>query len=139
MTSKEMGDILLQLRLQQNIPAKRLFSGICSHACLFRFESGETPIDHLTLKYLLTRLGKSINKVEMMYANDDLEFLTLNSMIEESLLSEDLDSAEALLEEALASPEFSAPVYKQYLQKLRCVLLQKRGCSYDLLLSAARQ
>ena len=135
MTSKEMGDILLQLRLQQNIPAKRLFSGICSHACLFRFESGETPIDHLTLKYLLTRLGKSINKVEMMYANDDLEFLTLNSMIEESLLSEDLDSAEALLEEALSSPEFSAPVYKQYLQKLRCVLLQKRGCSYDLLLS----
>lgn len=131
MTSKEMGDILLQLRLQQNIPAKKLFPGICSHACLFRFESGETPVDHLTLKYLLSRLGKSINKVEMMYANDDLEFLTLNSMIEQALLSKNLETAESLLEEAMASPEFSAPVYKQYFQKLRCVLLDKRGCSAE--------
>jgi len=135
MTSKEMGDILLKLRSQQNIAAKKLCTGICSHACMFRFESGETPIDHLSLKYLLSRLGKSINKLEMMYTNDDLEFLTLYSMIDDAIMSGDLDAAESIIKEGQSDPEFSAPVYKQFFQGRRCVVLDKRGSSYDVLLS----
>lgn len=43
MTAKEMGDIICQLKRQKNISGKKLCSGICSKAALFRFETGESP------------------------------------------------------------------------------------------------
>ena len=135
MTSKEMGDIIFRLRTQQKIPGKKLCSGICSNSTLFRFESGETPIDYLSLKYLLSRLGKSINKIDNMLTTDGFEFLTIHSLIDEYLLSGDIASAESLLEESLDTKEFSEQVYKQYFQKVRCVILEKRGLSSSVLIN----
>lgn len=135
MTSKEMGDIIFRLRTQQKIPGKKLCSGICSNSTLFRFESGETPIDYLSLKYLLSRLGKSINKIDNMLTIDGFEFLTIHSLMDEYLLSGDIASAESLLEESLDTKEFSEQVYKQYFQKVRCVILEKRGLSSSVLIN----
>lgn len=129
MTSKEMGDIICRLKHQQKISGKKLCSGICSQSVLFRFESGETPIDYLSLKYLLSRLGKSINKVDNMLNNDDFEFLTLHSMINDFLMSGDVDSAEDLLNEYCSTKRPVIRPLKQYFQKVRCVIQQKRGLS----------
>ncbi|MBQ7360766.1 MAG: helix-turn-helix transcriptional regulator [Lachnospiraceae bacterium] len=129
MTSKEMGDIICRLKHQKKISGKKLCSGICSQSVLFRFESGETPIDYLSLKYLLSRLGKSINKVDNMLNNDDFEFLTLHSMINDFLMSGDVDSAEDLLNEYCSTKRPVIRPLKQYFQKVRCVIQQKRGLS----------
>ena len=135
MTSKEIGDIIFHLKKQQEITGKQLCSGICSNSTLFRFESGETPIDYLSLKYLLSRLGKSINKVDNMLTFSGFEFLTIHSMMDEYLISGDLDSAQDLLDESIETKDFPEQVYSQYFKKVQCVIHEKQGVDSSILIN----
>lgn len=135
MTSKEIGDIIFHLKKRQGITGKQLCSGICSNSTLFRFESGETPIDYLSLKYLLSRLGKSINKVDNMLTFSGFEFLTIHSMMDEYLISGDLDSAQDLLDESIETKDFPEQVYSQYFKKVQCVIHEKQGVDSSILIN----
>lgn len=135
MTSKEIGDIIFHLKKRQSITGKQLCSGICSNSTLFRFESGETPIDYLSLKYLLSRLGKSINKVDNMLTFSGFEFLTIHSMMDEYLISGDLDSAQDLLDESIETKDFPEQVYSQYFKKVQCVIHEKQGVDSSILIN----
>lgn len=86
------------------------------------------------MKYILSRLGKSINKIDYMLTQVGFEFLTIQNLLDSYLLSDDLSSAEELLEEAQNSPDYIEPAYQQYFGKVHCVILQKRGTSPSTLI-----
>ena len=66
-----IGALINYERTKQNISIDKLRDGVCSEAVLRRIEAGERGTEFFVLERLISRLGSSSNKVELIQDEKD--------------------------------------------------------------------
>lgn len=66
MNQEMLGNMVRFEREKHNWSAKKLADGICSAAAVQRLESGSRVPDFFTLERIIERLGRSVNKLELL-------------------------------------------------------------------------
>ena len=126
MDKNMLGGLICYERERKEIDIKMLARDICSPVAIQRLETADRTPDYFVLERILERLGKSLNKIEFLYDEKVYEIFYLRGMLEYYL--EEKDYAEVL--DALAYyesiPEGQEPLHKQYIYKIRAIVLSER-------------
>ena len=94
-----IGALINYERTKQNISIDKLRDGVCSEAVLRRIEAGERGAEFFVLERLISRLGSSSNKIELIQDEKDYELLILREKLNGKLEIKNYDEAEKLLVE----------------------------------------
>lgn len=126
MNKKDIGNLVNYERTKKKISLQELADGLCSTSALQRLESGERLPDFFVLERVIERLGRSVNKIELLYHEATYEIFYLREIIERYLEQENYgEMVDALLYyESL--PESKEPLHWQYICKMRAVIAQKK-------------
>ncbi len=124
MHSESIGKIVNKLRKKAGITKRALALGICPEATISRLESGEQIPDVLTLEAIFSRLGKSVNKLEILFQNTDYADYCFYQNLEAELEAGNRAEAERIIEILQKREKWKKPVYCQCLKKAQ-YLLQK--------------
>lgn len=125
MTKEEMGKLINYLRKKKNIELSDLCLGVCSDTCIKRLERGERFPDFFVMERILQRMGKSVNKMELLPDEQDYEIYYLREVIENDLEKENY--AEVIKEIVYYENIEVAdqPLHQQYIYKIKSVLEDK--------------
>lgn len=126
MDKKMIGKMIAYERSKQGISAQRLSEGVCSVSALQRLESGVRLPDFFVLERLIERLGKSVNKMEFLYDEGAYDIYYLREIIEKSVEQREYEEAEGALAYYESRPEAGEPLHRQYLCKMRAVMVAER-------------
>lgn len=129
MEEKEVGRLLGSIRREKGISLEKLCQGVCSAATLFRIEKQGLIPDVMTMERLFSRLGKSVNKVEVLLSYRDYEMYHRQVGIEQALEEECIEEAENLLQEYAQQEEMKQSVHEQYCRRMRAVVNTVKGMS----------
>lgn len=121
-----IGNMIAYERSKQGISAQRLSEGVCSVSALQRLESGVRLPDFFVLERLIERLGKSVNKMEFLYDEGAYDIYYLREIIEKSVEQREYEEAEGALAYYESRPEAGEPLHRQYLCKMRAVMVAER-------------
>lgn len=122
MNGQELGRLIGRIRKEKNIPAEKLCNGVCTQTVLQRLETEEQVPDMMILERLLSRMGISANKVEILLQYQEYENYALQMQIEQALDKHDYEDAEKLLEKYRGQEREQHPVKRQYCRKIEAVL-----------------
>lgn len=125
--SEKIGKLILKLRTCAGVSKRQLAFGICSETAISRLESGEKIPDILTLEFIFSRLGKSINKVEILFQESDYVDYCLFQNLETRLEQEETEEAEKIIALLEKKEKWKKPVYSQYLKKSRAILEKEQA------------
>ena len=89
-----IGALINYERTKQNISIDKLRDGVCSEAVLRRIEAGERGTEFFVLERLISRLGSSSNKIELIQDEKDYELLILREKLNGKLETKNYDEAE---------------------------------------------
>lgn len=125
MKKEELGKIISYLRKKRNIKSQNLCKGVCSPSILTRMEKGTRFPDIFIMERLLERLGKSVNKIELLYDEQAYEIYFLRENLEQFLDNreyEEVISAVFYYEGLEIAKE---PLHKQYIYKIKSILYKE--------------
>ena len=117
-----LGMMLLQLREKLGVSQADVSKGLLSVPVLCRVERGEKEIDYIVLKSLFERLGKSLDKLEIVIVYKDYEQIRLRDAIEYNLTKKRKTYAEKYLLEYIACVDSSMPIHQQYIKKMQTLI-----------------
>lgn len=120
--TKSLGTILHQLRKDAGLSQKELSDGIVSISELSRVEYREKELDYILLESLFERLGKSLDKIELVLSKDEYHPLFLREEIKFALLQRDLCSASTLLQKYQKTVIPHNNIQKQYCSMIGCLI-----------------
>ncbi len=83
--TNKIGIMLHELREGAGVQAKDLARGMLSVSELSKLEAGTRDADYIILDALFQRLGKSLDKLELIVSCEDYRLLSLQDFIEESI------------------------------------------------------
>ncbi len=126
MHSESIGKIVNKLRKKADITKRALAFGICPEATISRLESGEQIPDVLTLEAIFSRLGKSVNKLEILFQNTDYADYCFYQNLEVELEQGNEAEVRAYIEILQRREKWKKPVYCQYLKKVEIILEENR-------------
>lgn len=122
---------------------KKLADGICSAAAVQRLESGSRVPDFFTLERIIERLGRSVNKLELLQDETAYELYYRREILEKHIEDGEYEQAEAAIEEYKALDAAKEALHRQYLYKIQAVLAENRDKDYvrakELLENALRE
>ena len=122
-----IGAIIAYEREKKRISRERLCEGIFTPMALKRLEEGDRTPSYFILERLMERLGKSMNKLEILLHERDYEVYYLRVQLEKALEEERLQEAKELLSVYESLSVAKEKVHLQYLNKMKAVLSKKRG------------
>lgn len=122
MKREEIGKLVIYLRTKKSIGIEKLCRGICSNTVLTRIEQGERIPDFFVLGRILERLGKSVNKIEMIYDEQTYNLYYLREVLEQYLKEKEYEEVIEGLRYYETLEAAAQPIHKQYIYKLRAVL-----------------
>ncbi len=122
-----IGAIIAYEREKKKISRERLCEGIFTPMALKRLEEGDRTPSYFILERLMERLGKSMNKLEILLHEKDYEVYYLRVQLEKALEEERLQEVEELLSFYESLSVAKENVHLQYLSKMKAVLSKKRG------------
>ena len=73
MSIKKLGEVIKEIREEKEISRSQLCCGLCSETMLRKFEQGERMPELDLANALLSRLGKSPDKLEVIISQYDYE------------------------------------------------------------------
>lgn len=111
---KKLGNILSDLRQETGVAQKEISQGIMSISELCRVELGEQELDYILLESLFERLGKSLDKFELVISEEEFQALLLREKIEDMLRQKNWKEAAELLEQYKRIVDLKRPLQKQY-------------------------
>ena len=94
MKKEEIGRLIGYLRKKRDISKEKLCKGLCSISILSRVEAGTRFPDSFIVERILERLGKSVNKVEILYDEQSYEIYYLREQIEQLLEKKEYEEVE---------------------------------------------
>ena len=94
-----IGELILHTREKQGISQKELTLGLCTQRELSKIEANETYLDTFLLDALMSRLGKSADKLEYTVSEEEYEYLVQRAEIEEALEQEQYEVVRIRIEE----------------------------------------
>lgn len=113
--------MLYELREDSGMAQKEIARGIISVADLSRLECGEKEVDYIVLEALFQRLGKSIDKLELVVSGEDYRLLSLQEEIEESLSDRAYENVAFYLEAYKKYADGKKSIHKQYEKQVEAV------------------
>lgn len=119
---EEIGKLITYLRKKKNIGLEQLCRGICSKAVMIRLEQGERVPDFFMLERIMERLGKSVNKIELIYDEQCYEIYYLREVLENYLEEKQYEEVVEGLNYYESLEVSQQPLHRQYIYKLRAVL-----------------
>lgn len=122
MTKEEIGKLVNYLRKKKDIEIKKLCLGVCSNVSLARLERGERLPDFFVMERILQRLGKSINKIEILPDEEAYEIYYLREVIEKSLERKEYEEVVNGINYYESLKVAEQPLHKQYIYKIKSVL-----------------
>lgn len=126
MNVEELGKLIVDIQEQKQVSAAMLCKGICTPVVFSKMKNGTVELDFLSLQCLLSRLGMSVNKMEVLFQSRIYEIFMLREKIEEAVRNGQLSQAAEFLEEYRAQEEMEKPIFRQYYHKLHTVICYQR-------------
>ncbi len=133
MKKEEVGKLLNYLRRKKNIDLEKLCLGVCSGTCIKRLERGERFPDFFVMERILQRLGKSVNKMELLPDEQAYKIYYLREVIEKYLEEGEYVKAERGIIYYEKIKVADQPLHKQYIYKIKSVLEEE--CYHNTLKS----
>lgn len=118
---RTIGKIVYMLREKEGITQKELSEGFMSVAELSRVEKGERDEDRFVLAALFERLGKSIDKFEVLQNAEEYQIFCLRRLIEKKLLEGKSETVAVLLQEYKECCGKKRSIHKQYYHQMRAL------------------
>lgn len=121
-----IGEILNTIRMQKGITRKRLSDGLCSAQMLEKIENGERIADKLLLDYLMQRMGKNPNILEIIIPLDTYEEIQQRDLIVEYMIEEKITEAKCELDKYTRKYQDSS-IRKQFGLKIEALIMKKEN------------
>lgn len=131
MNRQSIGKLIQFERNHKGISTQQLASGICSVTTLQRLENGERLPDFFVLERMIERLGKSVNKIELLYNQAAYKLYYLREVLESDLKKKRYKDVLKGLELYEAMGEAKDNLHKQYILKLYAVIASEMENDYD--------
>lgn len=119
---KNIGKVIGALREKKGISMQELARGIASIAEISRIESGQQEPDGFLAEALFQRMGKSVDKLELMVAPEEYEMVLTRSLIIANMNSGDYELADILVEDYRDCSMSQKPLQRQYLLMIRALI-----------------
>lgn len=119
--TRGIGVALEQERVQAGLSLKALCQGICSHGELNRLKNGGREPDKFLLDRLWARLGKGMEKLEVMLSDTDYAMYELRNLMRQSMEEEHFEELEWYLDFYESLEEGKKPLQQQYLCEIRAI------------------
>ena len=126
MNIAKIGALIKQERIGRDISRTKLTAGVCSEASLRRIEAGERHGDFFILERLISRLGSSINKLDIIQDETDYRLFVLKEIIKEELSSENYDGAEESRAECESFADKENTLQCQYLETMKGIISSEK-------------
>lgn len=110
----DVGKQILELREQTNISLEELALGICTPESLRNIELGKETVSKLFMEIMYQRLGKSMDKLELIVSEEVYEEEEQWEYFEECLEREDCAEAEKVLERFLINMPKDSNVHNMF-------------------------
>ncbi|MCI8528785.1 MAG: helix-turn-helix transcriptional regulator [Lachnospiraceae bacterium] len=132
-----VGRILFRLREEMGISQAQLGRGLADVAELSRLEHGGMEPDCFLMEALFQRLGKSMDKLELVISEEEYQLIFLRSMILEGMENRNYELVEKVLKEYETYPDSIKPLHRQYGQWMRALYQyqqrkDKESCAREL-------
>lgn len=122
-----IGALLLKIREEKGVSQKELALGLCTQRELSKIEADEKYLDTFLLDCLMSRLGKSADKLEYTVSEEEYEYLVQRAEIEDALEQRQYEVARGRLEEYEEVLKKGDVLHWQYIAMMRAFLaLQER-------------
>ena len=125
MKKEEVGKLLNYLRRKKNIDLEKLCRGVCSGTCIKRLERGERFPDFFVMERILQRLGKSVNKMELLPDEQAYKIYYLREVIENNLEKENYVKVINEIAYYESMEIANHPLHQQYIYKIKAILEDK--------------
>lgn len=136
---QQLGVMLCKEREKMGEKQKNVAEGIINLSDLSRVENGTMEVDYFTLQALFERLGKSIDKLELMISCEEYESIAYRTKIERSIEEWDLGKLEELLSEYGTYNEKKRTIHKQYKAVLQAMAQYVKDQDYASCLRGMEQ
>lgn len=114
--------MMWKLRERLHINQEDLAKGILSAADLSRVEHGTKEIDYFELEALFQRMGKSLDKLELVLSRKEYQLLCIREKIEEALEKNQYEEVDSLLDEYMAYNSSKRNMHQQYSRIVKGIL-----------------
>ena len=127
--SRNVGELLKNLREQQGLSAMDLYQGVCSKANYFKIENGEIEPHVYYLEVFMQRLGRDINLyLNTFLSPKDFEEKQMRNEIILRLVEREYESAEELLLKLEKRKAYKSKVGLQFIKSAKVsILTHKEG------------
>lgn len=127
MNERKIGKLAEYLRKTKHLRMKDVYQGVCSETAYIRLETGESLPEFMTLSYIFSRMGKSINKVSMMVGYKEYEVYCIQEELERTILKGGFAEAEKILENYEKRKTALLPPHQQYILKMKAAIMLEQG------------
>lgn len=118
---KNVGNMLHELRENLGIRQIDLIEGIMSISEFSRIEAGEKEADYIVLSTIFERLGKSIDKLELVVSDENYRMLCLQEEIQEALYIRNYQKFEKKLNEFKLYVKRKNSIHHQYVMQMQAI------------------
>lgn len=119
---RKLGVIFGNLRKESGVGQKEIGRGLVSKTELCSAEKGDREIDYFTLEALFERLGKSLDKFEMILGQEEYVMLSLRDKIMKKIRQGNDKRVEELLAKYESAIEGRREIHIQYASMIRALL-----------------
>ena len=126
MNIAKIGALINYERVKQDISIEKLAKGVCSESVIRRIEAGERGADFFVLDMIVSRLGRSDNKVELIQDEKDYELYELREKLTDEIESKNYDEAVKLLAEYEALADIESPLHLQYIEMIKGFISEEK-------------
>jgi len=127
MLEKTIGNLIADIRREQNITQSDLCEGLCTTLILKKLESGERVPDVLLVDRFLQRLGKSPDMFEVLLSDEEYELMVERDEIEALLDKKEYLEAEKRIEKYREHAIAAESIQQQYYYQIKAVIEKGKG------------
>lgn len=125
------GILIGNMRKEYNVPIQELSRGICTISMLRQFETGNREPEKLVADALFQRLGKSVDKYEIMLDLDEYRLASRRAEIGRLLSENRLPAVKRKIAEYEKAVEKENTLHMQYLSLVRAEVLRRENTDLD--------
>lgn len=125
------GILIGDIRRKSGIRAEELAQGLCTLGMLKSYETGNREPEKLLADALFQRMGKSVDKYDVMLDADEYRLAVERTKILEYLTKNRLKEAEGAMEAYRKRKGADKPLHLQYLSLMRAELLRKKNAPLE--------
>ena len=126
MNIAKIGALIKYERVKQNISIEKLAKGVCSESVIRRTEAGERGADYFVLDMIVSRLGRSDNKVELMQDEKDYELYELREKLTGAIENKSYDKAAKLLADYETLADIESPLHLQFIKMIKGFISEEK-------------